>query len=188
MFAAGARVWAAARYEAAVRSALLAYKERGRRDLAPPLAQLLAQSVRVALACRAPPEQVVLVPVPSARSVSAARGGDHVLRLARGAAAATGLRVARDALALNRAVRDSAGLAARERVANLSDAMTARAPWPGLVALLVDDIVTTGATLGEATRALRHAGWPIVGGAVVAATPLRHRDAPPPLAAHRHPV
>src|SRR5438445_8387688 len=69
--AAGA--WAAAVYDAAVRSALLAYKERGRRDLARPLAELLARSVGAALAAgRSPPGRVVLVPVPSARSVAAA--------------------------------------------------------------------------------------------------------------------
>jgi predicted amidophosphoribosyltransferase len=188
VFAAAPGIWAATRYEAAGRAALLAYKERGRRDLAGPLADLLAAAVRAALAGRAPPGAVLLVPVPSARSVAAARGGDHVLRLARRAARTTGARVARDALALTRAVRDSAGLAAGERAANLAGAMTARPPPPGLAALLVDDIVTSGATLSEATRALCAAGWPVLGAAVVAATPLRRRAAPRALAAPRKPV
>jgi predicted amidophosphoribosyltransferase len=188
VFAAGPDIWAAGRYESAARAALLAYKERGRRDLAGPLAQLLAAAIRGALTGRAPPGAVLLVPVPSARSAAAARGGDHVLRLARQAARRTGVRVARDALALSRAVRDSAGLAAGERAANLAGAMSARSPRTGAAALLVDDIVTTGATLSEATRALRAAGWPVLGAAVVAATPLRRPGAPRPLAAHRDPV
>ncbi|MDQ1633644.1 MAG: Phosphoribosyl transferase domain, partial [Frankiaceae bacterium] len=41
---------------------------------------------------------------------------------------------------------------------------------PGIV---TDDIVTTGSTLREAFRALDQAGWPVLGGAVVAATPER---------------
>ena len=174
---AAAGTWAVAAYDGPVRAALLAYKERGRRDLAGPLAALLARAVRVAVASGpAPSERVVLVPVPSARSAVAARGGDHVLRLARRAAASTGVRVVRDALCLTRAVRDSAGLDVGERSANLTGAMAARARRggsTGLFALVVDDIVTTGATLREARRALTAAGWPVVGAAVVAATPRR---------------
>ena len=166
--------WAAAPYDGAVRSALLAYKERGRRDLAGALAALLARSVAAALAASgAPPARVVLVPVPSARSVAASRGGDHVLRLARRAGPSCGVRVAPRVLALTRAVEDSAGLNPAERTRNLAGAMAARPGRPGLAALLVDDIVTTGATLHEARRALVAAGWPVSGAAVVAATPRR---------------
>jgi predicted amidophosphoribosyltransferase len=132
---------------------------------------------------------VLLVPVPSARSVAAARGGDHVLRLARRAAVRCGVRVAGNALVLTRAVRDSAELGAQARTANLAGAMSARPPRPGLAALVVDDIVTTGATLHEAHRALQVAGWPVLGAAVVAATPRRSvGESANPLAAHRHTV
>ncbi len=165
---------AAAAYADAVRAALIAYKERGRRDLATPLAELLSGAVSKALDLqRAPPGRVVLVPVPSARSAAAARGGDHVLRLARRSAARTGLRVVPAALALTRSPRDSAALGVAERAANLDHAMAARPPVAPASALVVDDIVTTGATLGEAARALADAGWPVIGAAVVAATPRR---------------
>jgi predicted amidophosphoribosyltransferase len=174
VLAAGPGVWAAAAYEGAVRAALLAYKERGRHDLAGPLAELHCRSARTALAAqRSPPGRVLLVPVPSARPVAAARGGDHVLRLARRVAPRFGTRVARDALRLTRAVRDSAGLTVEERAANLAGAMAALPPSPGCAALVVDDIVTTAATLGEAVRALEAAGWPVLGSAVVAATQRR---------------
>jgi predicted amidophosphoribosyltransferase len=166
--------WAAAPYGGAVRAAVLAYKERGRRDLAAPLGRLLARAVGAALAAeRSPPGRPVLVPVPSARSAAAARGGDHVLRLARHAAPISGVRFARGVLRLTRAVRDSAGLGSTERGVNLAHAFAARPAPPGLVAVVVDDIVTTGATLHEATRALRAAGWPVLGCAVVAATQRR---------------
>jgi predicted amidophosphoribosyltransferase len=173
--------WWAARYEDAVRAALLAYKERGRRDLADPLGGLLARPVAAALAAeRSPPPGVVLVPAPSARSVAAARGGDHMLRLARGAGVRCGLRTASGVLTLTRPVRDSAGLGVAQRAANLANAVAARPAPDGVGALLVDDIVTTGATLNECARALRAAGWPVVGTAVVASTPRRSGDASQP--------
>ncbi len=197
--------WAAGGYDGALRAALLAYKERGRRDLAAPLGLLLARAVGSAIEVaagngRVPPHgsgglgragrstSVVLVPVPSARSVAAARGGDHVRRLAARAGAVTGQRTAADVLALTRAVRDSAGLGVDERSVNLAAAMMARPVRPGLCAVVVDDIVTTGATLLEARRALLAAGWPVIGAAVVAATPRRGRVAGTPLAAPRHTV
>jgi predicted amidophosphoribosyltransferase len=169
-------VLAAARYADAVRAAVLAYKERGRRDLAGPLGALLAAALTELLDTgRAPPGRLLLVPVPSSGAAVAARGGDHVLRLARRAGRRTGLRTVPHGLSLVRSLRDSAGLGVAERAANLDRAMVAARPVGGAAAVLVDDIVTTGATLREAARALADAGWPVVGAAVVAATPRRSR-------------
>jgi predicted amidophosphoribosyltransferase len=169
-------VLAAGRYEHRLRAAVLAYKERGRRELARPLAQLLA--LAPVLALRGPGAAVVLVPVPSARAAVRQRGGDRVLRLVRLAGWRWQLPVA-PTLRLVRAVRDSAGLSAAARHANLAGAMAAARPPPSAAAVpsvvLVDDIVTTGATLHEATRALRAVGWPVLGAVAVAATP-RRRD------------
>ena len=106
---------------------------------------------------------------------SSRRGGHHVARLARRVAAVTGTRPAADVLLLTRSVRDSAGLGTAERRVNLSGAMVARTAPAGWAAVLVDDIVTTGSTLSEARRALVEAGWPVLGAAVVAATPRRNR-------------
>jgi predicted amidophosphoribosyltransferase len=160
-------VYAAARYEQAVRRALIAYKERGRRDLRVPLGLLLASAVSAARVGVA-----VLVPVPSTRAAARDRGGDHVLRLARVSARASGLPVATP-LRLIRAVRDSAGLSSPDRADNLHLAMRAAAPGRAVAAVLVDDITTTGATLAEGARALLAAGWSVAGAAVVAATPRR---------------
>lgn len=169
-------VLAAGRYERRLRSAVLAYKERGRRELARPLAQLLALAPLLALG-----RPVVLVPVPSARAAARRRGGDHVLRMARVASAQSRVPIAA-VLQLVRTVHDSAGLGAVARQANLAGAMAAARPPPALTsgrlpaAVLVDDIVTTGATLHEATRALRSAGWPVLGGVALAATPRRRTE------------
>lgn len=123
---------------------------------------------------RLPGPEVVLVPVPSAGAAVRARGHDPVLRLARAAAGvlrAQGL-VARSApvLRLRGAVRDQAGLDAAERFANLSGALEVRPRCEvllrpatrtgrseGTVLVLVDDLMTTGATITEAARALRAA-------------------------------
>ena len=104
-------------------------------------------------------------------------------RLAAVAARESGLPMA-SALRLRRSVRDSAGLDGADRRANLDGAMQSVPPAGRQltrVAIVLDDIVTTGATVLEATRALRLAGWAVAGAATVAATPRReHRpDARP---------
>ena len=158
---------AAGAYADGLRRAVLAYKERGRRDLLGPLAAMLASALA---AIQVP--GAILVPVPSARSEVRRRGGDHMLRLARRAGGLLGLPVV-PALRLARPVRDSAGLGEPARRANLDGAMAAGSGPPGSVAVIVDDIVTTGVTLSEAARALRTAGWQVVGAAVLATTPRR---------------
>ena len=75
----GLAVSAAGRYRGRLRSAVLEYKERGRRDLAGPLSSLLIPP----LGQMAGAADVWLVPAPSRPSAARARGGDHVLRLCR---------------------------------------------------------------------------------------------------------
>lgn len=174
----GPPVCAAGEYDAELRSALLAYKERGRRALAVPLSAYLGDATDVLLRSAAPGSsgrQPVLIPVPSRRAAARQRGGDHVLRLARLVARHLQLPVSR-ALSVSSAVADSAGLSTAARAANLAHQMHAVPPGPHrLEAVLLDDIVTTGATLGEAERALTEAGWRVLGAAVVGATRRRYR-------------
>jgi predicted amidophosphoribosyltransferase len=160
-------VAATGRYDAGLRAALLAYKERGRAELAEPLGALLARAVRTV---GTPP--FVLVPVPSRPAAIRSRGGDSLLRLARAAGTVCDAPV-EPALALGRAVLDSAGLDRAAREENVAGAMRARVPGRYTRAVVVDDIVTTGATVREAGRALGEAGWEVIGAAVVAATPRR---------------
>lgn len=176
--------WAAARYEGSVKTMIVAYKERGRTDLARPLGAALARAVLAAYGGverarrRAP---VVLVAVPSARPAVRRRGHDPNLGIA--AAAVTELRrqgVASEslqALAHVRSVADQAELGARARWDNVCGALAVRSGrlgrHTGGQLVVVDDVITTGATIAEAARALRAAGAVVPAAAVIAATRRR---------------
>ncbi|MGW0873643.1 ComF family protein [Streptomyces sp. NPDC002740] len=164
-------VHAAARYADEVRAALLAHKERGALTLARPLGAALAGAVRAGVGEVGwgegegphPLGDLLLVPVPSTRAAVRARGHDPARRIALAAAgelrrAGVPARVAA-VLRQRRAVADQSGLGSRQRLDNLVGALTV-VPGGGRVlcggpVVLVDDVVTTGASLAEAARAVR---------------------------------
>ncbi|MEZ0074988.1 ComF family protein [Planotetraspora sp. GP83] len=173
--------WSATGYDGAARRMILAYKERGRTALAPLLGSCLAGVAAAALEGRSGP--VALVPVPSARAASRRRGHDHVRAVAAAAAGKLrerGMPVSLlPALRQARRVADQAGLSSTQRAANLSGAFQVSRGRPGLcrppqgrpaTLVLVDDVVTTGATLAEAARVLRAAGAEVPFAVTVAAT------------------
>lgn len=175
----GLRLYAGAEYVDPVRALLGAFKERGRSDLAPLLAPLLRLAVLAALrergsAAAATAGDLLLVPVPSRRSAYRLRGFLPVESLCR--AALPGVRMHR-MLRLRPAVQDQAGLTAVERSRNITGRMRAAAAVRGEQLLLVDDVVTTGATAREAVRALSDAGAQVTAVAALAVTPLRVRRA-----------
>lgn len=173
---------AAGSYDGPVRPAVLAFKERGRAELARPLGAALALAVASVLAAVPGPRPrgVLLVPVPSSAAALRTRGRDPVRELTDRAVRelrAAGLPAAQDRLLRRRGrVRDSAELSVSQRRANLAGTFEL-APRAGVVdaaLVLVDDVVTSGATLTEAgavLAAVAPPGGPPVLAAVVAATP-----------------
>ncbi|MGY1786488.1 ComF family protein [Geodermatophilus sp. SYSU D00698] len=179
---------AAGAYAGPVRPAVAAFKEHGRAELAGPLGAALALAVGVH-AVLLPGRPVLLVPLPPTRTALRARGRDCVRELA--AAAAGDLRAAGvpagcvRLLTRTGRVRDSAGLSVAQRRANLAGTFGVRPVRlpAGAVLVVVDDVVTSGATLTEAAAALaatRPDGDTPVLAAVVAATP---RPGPRPVRA-----
>jgi ComF family protein len=160
-------VAAAGDYDGVLRSTLIAWKERGRFTVERTLAHLLAAAV-LELDADSP---ITLVPIPSRADRRRARGADVIADLARSATRIL-RRIGVDAgvdpsLGYVRRVRDQAGLTATARAENVSRSLAARRTPAGNV-VVVDDIVTTGATLGEAVRALRAGQARVAGAAVVA--------------------
>lgn len=163
----GAPAWSLGPYSGAARAAVIAAKERGRRDLARPLGVSLAGALRGLRSGGEidPPElaRLTLVPAPTRPRAARRRGGDPVTEVAKAAADALSpepVQVAR-ILTFVGGVRDSVGLSARGRVANLSGRIRVapvRSSRPSDCVVFVDDVLTTGATAAESVRALAACG------------------------------
>lgn len=177
-------------YADVLKAMVVAHKERRVLGLAVPLGELLAASVGAALrtAGTATGDPVLLVPVPSRAAATRQRGHDPTLAMTR--AATVRLRrgdqsthVAR-LLRLRPGVVDQAGLDAGDRAANLGGSMAVPAgvvlrvarQWPRAHVVLCDDVLTTGATMREAQRALEATGVRVLAAATVAATRRRLED------------
>lgn len=167
-------------YDEVLRQLVSAHKDRQALSLTRFLATRLALSGHALLSAstgRTAGREVSLVPVPSAAAAVRQRGFDATTALARGAArrleTVHPVRVER-LLQQRRGVLDQSGLSAEQRAANLRHGFRLRGPGTGRPVVLVDDVVTTGASLAEAARVLRAARIEVLGAATVAATVRRH--------------
>jgi len=116
----------------------------------------------------------VLIPIPSRKSAARKRGRQFISEITLPAAREFSIPIA-EPLTHSRKVRDQSGLHIEERWNNLAGAFVVEKD-DGLrgSAVLVDDLVTTGATLAEAARALRYAGIQVIAAVTASlAQPLR---------------
>ena len=177
---AGVPLRAAAVYAGSARQLVLAWKERHDLGVQPLLAQALAVAVTsAAMAAGLEPngttQRMLLIPVPSRHRVRVARGADVMTALAVAAATAVG-RAGWECDVVPGVLRrvgatDQVGLGTRARRDNAAVAYRFgwRRPGPGTV-ILVDDIVTTGATLGACRSLLQQHGVDVAAAAAVCAT------------------
>jgi predicted amidophosphoribosyltransferase len=150
---AGVEVWAPVAYEGVARELVRALKYRGAERLAGPLAAQMAASAPSGLL------EGVLVPVPLHRARLRKRGYNQARLLAAALAERSGLEL-RDCLARRGGERPQAGRGRSERIASPGGGIALRpgaGPRPGPV-LLVDDVLTTGATVAACARSLHAAG------------------------------
>ena len=136
----------------------------------------LVSSLLESLLTRSERDRVLVVPLPLHRTRRRERGYDQTRLLAEAVAACGSYPVAHGVLRRVRATRPQTLLARRERMANVSGVFrVAEPPAAGRLLILLDDVVTTGATLAAARAALELAGVP-VHLAVAAAGPRPHED------------
>lgn len=164
----GVPVLSLGRFLGARRNAIVAVKERGRADLITPLARALGHGFDNLLTWGILDAPLSVVPAPTRRSAARRRGGDPVKRIAQRATAAhPGLRVV-PAVRLKAFTHDSVGLSSAGRQRNIAGRIRPAtsagrlATSAGESVVMVDDVVTTGATATESVRVLRACGVDVV--------------------------
>jgi len=157
----GVPVFSLGRYAGARREAIVAMKEHARADLVTAFAVPLRVGLTRLLGWGIVETPVTVVAAPTRRWAARRRGGDPVTRIAVAAAAGRhGITVVQ-ALRTRALVADSVGLSSADRQRNIAGRVKLIRPVKGEV-VLVDDIVTTGATACESARVLTAAGARVV--------------------------
>ncbi len=155
---------AAAIYAGPLREAVHALKFERRRALAAPLADLIAEQCLAGL----PAPVDALVPVPLGPARERERGFNQATLLAERLATAVAAPVRPRWLTRARPTQPQSDLGAAERRLNVRNAFAASTAVAGRHVIVVDDVLTTGATAADCARALKAAGARMVGVLAVA--------------------
>jgi len=154
---------ATATHTGALRKAIIAYKFDGRKRLAQPLGDMLADFIEQlppGAEAMAPGALDIVVPVPLHEARERWRGYNQSLLLAQPVAVRVGRPLRPDVLVRRRHTEPQIELTPRQRRRNVRGAF--EVPLPDAIAersvLLIDDVFTTGNTLSECARALKRAG------------------------------
>lgn len=157
-------VSAACEYKEPVNRLILVHKNRSGFWLKKPLARLIAEKLEI-------DKSAILCPIPSDPAAVRRRGYDHTYSLAKEISSITGCKALR-LLERCRAAGDQIGRNKISRSSAQKNTMRARSGF-NMPVLLFDDVVTTGATLREAKRALGDAKISCEQAVTIASTGLR---------------
>lgn len=165
-------IFSSIRYGPKAGHVLLAAKEDGVKRADDLLVAALTHSFR--LAVQSLGMRPTLIPIPHSNRALRKRGRDFVSVIAGRLGEIEAVPV-RQIIHHNRKVNDQASMAASSRSGNVSGAMSVvRNCGRPCEVILVDDLITTGATLSEAVRALETAGFHVVAAVTaLVALPLR---------------
>lgn len=144
-----------ARYRGGARGLVKSLKFRGETGIVDLLSTLMARRLSETDFARSID---FIVPVRLHESRRRERGFDQALFLARGVGRIARIEVRPDVLRRVRATPPQAALRRRERLTNLENAFAVQEDISGAGVLLIDDVMTTGATLAECARVCREAG------------------------------
>jgi ComF family protein len=152
------RARAALRYDDGSRGLILAFKHADRTDTAPAFGRWLARAGAELVA-----DADLVAPVPLHRWRLLKRGYNQAAILAQALARETGVRLLPDLVQRVRATASQQGLGGRARIENITAGAFRIHPWhrrriDGAKVLLIDDVLTTGATVEACARVLRRAG------------------------------
>lgn len=157
---AGVPVFTVTNYTIEISKLLVALKDKGQSALVTELSHMLRPVIETL-----PPSETptYIVPAPSRPENFSKRGFHPTLLLAQAIANRNqGLHVL-NCLRFSRPVLDQVGLSSRQRLDNLHMSMSLNQPVAGRVCYILDDVVTTGATISEAKRVLTLGGATVAG-------------------------
>jgi len=141
-------------HDGALAKAIHRFKYEDKPELSRPLGEMLSTSAQDFIA----ETPSVVTPIPLHESRYRERKYDHAMLLAVTLAKLAGLKLADGALSRVRDTPRQVGLTDEQRVANVRDAFAAGAEAKGQSVLLIDDVLTTGATAHAAATTLLAAG------------------------------